>query len=85
MTDEQPLHLGKSLNRPFYQYGGHIEFIRFKEYYGMPRGHSLSIYPRFSGKKRTSIYISWQKGDHHYMQTRHNDLFFPLQFLSRKT
>jgi len=21
------------------QYGGHIEFIRFKEYYGMPRGH----------------------------------------------
>ena len=30
-------------NRHFYQYGGHIEFIRFKEYYGMPRGHSLSI------------------------------------------
>ena len=25
-------------NRPFYRYGGHIEFIRFKEYYGMPRG-----------------------------------------------
>ena len=21
-----------------YRYGGHIEFIRFKEYYGMPRG-----------------------------------------------
>ena len=40
---------------PFYRYGGHIEFIRFKEYYGMPRGHeldpiySLSIYARFSG------------------------------------
>ena len=27
------------LNRPFYQYGGHIELIRFKEYYRMPRGH----------------------------------------------
>ena len=27
------------LNRPFYRYGGHIELIRFKEYYGMPRGH----------------------------------------------
>ena len=30
-------------NRPFYRYGGHIEYIRFKEYYVMPRGHSLSI------------------------------------------
>ena len=45
-------------NRPFYRYGSHIEFIRFKEYYGMPRGHSLSIYARFSGKKRSSMYIS---------------------------
>ena len=27
------------VNRPFYRYGGHIEFIRFKEYYRMPRGH----------------------------------------------
>ena len=44
-------------NRPFYRYGCHIEFIRFKEYYGMPRGHSLSIHARFSGKKRTSLYI----------------------------
>ena len=26
-------------NRPFYRYGGHIELIRFKEYYGVPRGH----------------------------------------------
>ena len=26
-------------NRPFYRYGGHIELIGFKEYYGMPRGH----------------------------------------------
>ena len=39
-------------NRPFYRYGGHIELIGFKEYYGMPRGHehdpiySLSIYAR---------------------------------------
>ena len=50
-------------NRPFYRYGGHIEFITFKEYYGIPREHSLSIYARFSGKKRTSLYISWEKGD----------------------
>ena len=26
-------------NRPFYRYGGHIELIRIKEYYRMPRGH----------------------------------------------
>ena len=42
---------------------------------GCPGGHSLSIYARFSGKKRTSLYISWEKGDHYYIQTRHNDLF----------
>ena len=30
----------------------------------MPRGHSLSIYARFSGKKRTSLYISREKGYH---------------------
>ena len=42
-------------NRPFYQYGDHIELMRFKEYYGMPRGHeqdliySLTIYAPFSG------------------------------------
>ena len=41
----------------------------------MPRGHSLSIYARFSGKKRTSMYISLEKGDRYYIQTRHNDLF----------
>ena len=27
-------------NMPFYRYGGHIELIGFKEYYGMPRGMS---------------------------------------------
>ena len=27
-------------NTPFYQYGGHSELIRFKEYYRMPRGMS---------------------------------------------
>ena len=24
------------VNRPFYRYDGHIELLRFKEYYGMP-------------------------------------------------
>ena len=72
-------------NGPFYRFGGHIEFIRFKEYYGMHRGHSLSIYARFLAKKRTALYISREKGDHYHIQTRYNDLFFPLQSFSRKT
>ena len=42
----------------------------------MSKGHSLSFYARFSGKKRTLPYISREKGDHYYIQTRHNDLFF---------
>ena len=41
----------------------------------MPRGHSLSIYAPFSSKKSTSMYISREKGDHYYIQTRHNDRF----------
>ena len=41
----------------------------------MPSGHSLSIYARFSGKKRISLYISREKGDRYYIQTRHNDRF----------
>ena len=50
----------------------------------MPGGHSLSIYARFSGNKRTSLYISREKGDHCYIQKRHKDLFFPLQsFLAK--
>ena len=65
-------------SRPFYQYGGHIEFIRFKEYHGMPRGHSLSIYAGFLGKMRTSMIVYRQKGDLYYIQTQHNDIFFPF-------
>ena len=48
----------------------------------MPRGQSLSIYALFSGKKITLMYISRHKGDRYYIQTRHNDLFFPLQSFS---
>ena len=41
----------------------------------MPRGHSFSTCARFSGKKRSSLKIFREKGDHYYIQTRHNDLF----------
>ena len=43
-----------------------IEFITFKKYYGMPRG---------AKKKRTSLYISREKGEHYYIQTQYNDIF----------
>ena len=32
------------LNRPGYQYSGHIELIRFKEYSRMPRGHEHILF-----------------------------------------
>ena len=38
-------------NRPFYQYGGHIEFITFEEYYGMPRGALAHYLPALFGQK----------------------------------
>ena len=44
-----------------------------------------SIYAGFLRKKRTSMYISREKGDHYYIQARDNDLFFSLQSFSRKT
>ena len=53
-------------NRSFYGCGSHIEFIRFKEYYRMLRGHSLSICTRSLSKKSASLYISWGKGNHYF-------------------
>ena len=47
----------------------------------MLKGHSLSIYASFLGKKRTSLYISREKGDPYYIQHgAHNDLIFPLDY-----
>ena len=53
----QSLSITNSLeNRLFYRVDGHIELIRLKEYYGMPRGnehdpiYSLSIYACFPGQ-----------------------------------
>ena len=34
--------------RPFYRYGSHIELIRFKEYYRMPRGQEHISFVFFS-------------------------------------
>ena len=42
---------------------------------GSTRSVLTSVNARFSSKKRTSLCISREKGDHYYIQTRHNDLF----------
>ena len=40
LTAEVPFSGEASIgNRTFYRYGGHIELIVFKKYYGMPSGH----------------------------------------------
>ena len=67
-------------NRPFYQYGGHIELIRFKEYYRMPRAFSslvleiwsFTVY--FLGKRRTVLHPNTGQ-----------ESFFPLPSYSKKT
>ena len=48
-------------NRPFYRYGGQIEFTRFKEYYGMPSGHSLSLIGLFGRKENFTVCISGKR------------------------
>ena len=40
----------------------------------MPRGVLVQYLRALFGQKRTSIYISRQKCDDYYTQTRHNDL-----------
>ena len=69
------------LNRPFYRYGGHIEFIRFKEYY---REHISFLFLSTFWKYGLSLYISWKKGDHYYIQTQHKDLFSHYNLILRK-
>ena len=47
-------------NRPFYRYGGHIELIRFKEYYRMRTGHehvSFVFSSAFRGMSTFRLYF----------------------------
>ena len=52
---------------------------------GCSEGTRLVFKGAFWVKKRTSMYFSREKGEHDYIQTWHNDLFFPLQSFSKKT
>ena len=49
-------------NRPFYRYGGHIEFIlRFKKYYGMPRGALAQYLRALFGQKENFAWFLGKK------------------------
>ena len=56
MEWHQNVNTNKTVDLNTDRYGGHIELIRFKKYYGKPRGHehypiySISNYARFSGQ-----------------------------------
>ena len=49
----------------------------------MPRGHSQYLLALF-GQKRTSLYISWEKGDYYYIQIWLNDPFYHYNLFLRK-
>ena len=50
-----------NFNRPFYRYGGQIEFIRFKKYYGMPRGTRSVSTRTFRTKRELQSIFLWKK------------------------
>ena len=50
----------------------------------MLRGQSLRyLRALFVQKENFTVYFS-EKGDHYYIQARHNDLFFPITIFSLK-
>ena len=77
-------------NKPFYRYGGHIEFIRFKGYYGMPRGEwarsdvLASVLTRaFSGPFFFNFFLKKDfngKKDRCAVFGRNNDRLFPEKY-----
>ena len=76
------LTTGSCINKPstpFYRYVGHVEFIRFKEYYGMPRGHSLSIFfgALFRQKEKFNVYFSGRRHSLLHPKTAQRS-FFPI-------
>ena len=61
-------------DRPFTDTATILNLLNLKSIMGCPGGLAQYLV-RISGKKRTSLYISREKGVHYYIQTRHNDLF----------
>ena len=53
-----------------------LNLLDLRSIMGCPEGTRLVFTRAFRAKKRTSLYISREKGDHYYLQTRHNEPFF---------
>ena len=53
-----------------------LNLLDLRSVMGCPGGTRLVFTRAFRAKKRTSLYISWEKGDHYYIQTRHDEPFF---------
>ena len=59
--------------------------IRFKEYYGMSRGHSISNYTRFlGGKENFNVYFSGKRRSLLNPKTAQCFFFFSLQSFGSK-
>ena len=52
-----------------------LNLLYLRSIMGCPAALAQYIYARFSGKKRTSLFIPQERGDHYYIQTRHTDIF----------
>ena len=70
--------------QPIDLFTGHIEFSRFKEYYGMPWGQSLRYLRAFFGQKENfNVYFSAKRRSLLHPNTAQRS-FSPLQSFSRK-
>ena len=61
-----------------------LNLLDLRSIMGCPGGTRSVFTGTFQAKKRTSTYFSQEKGEHNYIQTQHNDLFFSLQFFLGK-
>ena len=64
------------MNRPFYRHGGYIEFVRLKEYYGIPRGALAECLRRlFEQKENFTVYFSGKRRSLLYANTAQRSIF----------
>ena len=64
------------LTGPFLPIGGHIEFIRFKEYYGMSRGLAQYLCSLFGQKENFTVYFSEKRRSLLHPNTAQRSFFF---------
>ena len=72
------------MNLTFYRYGALLNLLDLRSIMGCPGPSTHSVFMcAFQQKERTSMYISWQKGDHlHPNKAQH--FFFHYNLFLRK-